>query len=294
MRMLDATPVAALGLTLGEGPVWVERDQSLWFVDIKQREVHRFTPSSGCHKAWNAPDQVAWLLPTDDGQFLAGLADGLYRFDPESGGFDLHTTVEQHIPGNRLNDATADASGRVWFGTMDNAGKEPTGRLYLFQDGIVSDCGLDPVCITNGPAVSPDGRTLYAVDTLGRSIEAFTVNSSGLLIERRRFVTIFPDDGYPDGVSCDADGGVWLGLFGGWAAHRYARDGTLTHRVRFPVANVTKIALGGADGQTAYATTARTGLDANSLRSQPFAGDLFSFPVDVPAQSVPEVALSQE
>ena len=292
MKTIQASPVATLGMTLGEGPVWVERDQSLWFVDIKQHKVHRFTPASGRLQQWNAPDQVAWLLPSSDGRFLAGLADGLHRFDPNSGSFDLHTAVEQHIPGNRLNDAVADVLGRVWFGSMDDSEREPTGRFYLFQDGIVSNCGLDPICITNGPAVSPDGRTLYAVDTLGRSVDSFTVNASGLLSERRRFVTIAPDDGYPDGVSCDADGGVWLALFQGWTARRYAPDGTLTHQVRFPVANITKIALGGADGRTAYATTARMGLDDHSLQSQPLAGNLFSFRVDAPAQPVPEVSLS--
>jgi D-xylonolactonase len=291
MKTIQASRVVTLGATLGEGPVWVDRDQSLWFVDIKQHKVHRFSPASGSLQQWNAPDQVAWLLPSNDGRFLAGFPDGLYRFDPGTGSFDLLMNVEQHIPGNRLNDATADAFGRVWFGTMDNFGKESTGRFYLFQDGIVSDCGVDPICITNGPAVSPDGRILYAVDTLGRSIEAFTIDPSGRLSTGRRFVTIAPADGYPDGVTCDANGGVWLGLFQGWAARRYAPDGTLTHQVRFPVANITKIALGGADGHTAYATTARMGLDDDSLRSQPFAGDLFSFPVDVPAQSVADVTL---
>lgn len=289
MKTIEASRVATLGTTLGEGPVWVERDKSLWFVDIKQHKVHRFTPASGSLQQWNAPDQVAWLLPSRDGKFLAGLPGGLFRFDPRSGSFDLHTAVEQHIPGNRLNDATADAFGRVWFGTMDNVQKEATGRLYLFQDGIVSDCGLDPICITNGPAVSADGRTLYAVDTLRGSIDAFAINPSGRLSDRRRFVTIAPADGFPDGVNCDAAGGVWLGLFHGWAARRYAPDGTLTHEVRFPVANITKVALGGADGRTAYATTARLGLDEEALRAQPLAGDLFCFRVDDPAQTLPEL-----
>jgi sugar lactone lactonase YvrE len=99
---------------------------------------------------------------------------------------------------------------------MDNSEKERTGRFYLFQDGIISNCGLDPVCITNGPAITPDGRTLYAVDTLDRSIDALTISASGLLSERRRFVTLAPDEGYPDGVSCDAL------EFPGFGGHRIA------------------------------------------------------------------------
>jgi D-xylonolactonase len=290
MKLIEASPVAELGATLGEGPVWVERDQSLWFVDIKQRMIFRYTPAHGSLQHWSAPDQVGWLLPTRDEKFLAGLPDGLHRFDQVTGGFDLCLGVEQHVLGNRLNDATADGLGRVWFGSMDNSERECTGRLYRLQDGIVRDCGLAPICITNGPAVSPDGKTLYAVDTLARSIDAFTINPNGMLGERRHFLTIAAEDGFPDGVTCDAEGGLWVGLFQGWSARRYAPDGTQTHEVRFPVANVTKIALGGANGCTAYATTARLGLDETALRDQPLAGALFTFAVDVPGQLVPEIA----
>ncbi len=97
------------------------------------------------------------------------------------------------------------------------------------------------------------------------------------------FLSFGEDDGYPDGAICDAEGGIWLGFYGGWEARRYAPDGTLTKCVRFPVANVTKIALGGPDGLTAWATTARQGLDNTALSQQPLAGDLFTFRADIPA-----------
>lgn len=292
MKIIEARPVLKLGSTLGEGPVWVERDQSLWFVDIKQHKIFRFAPASGSLREWSAPGQASWLLPTNDRRFLVGLPDGLHVFDPETGTFELLYGVEQHVPGNRLNDAAADRLGRVWFGSMDNSERQRTGRLYRLQDGIVSDSGLDPICITNGPAVSPDCRTLYAVDTLARVIDAFTIRTNGELADRRRFVTLTAAEGYPDGIICDAAGGVWLGLFQGWMARRYAPDGALTHEVRFPVANVTKIALGGPDGRTAFATTARQGLDDSRLHEQPLAGDLFAFEVDDPAQTLPEVPLT--
>jgi sugar lactone lactonase YvrE len=291
MNDLVAALVAPISATLGEGPVWVERDQSLWFVDIKQKKILQFTPDSGNLREWNTPDQVGWLLPASGGSFLIGMSDGLYHFDPETNCFDLVYEVEGHILNNRLNDATADRQGRVWFGSMDNTERERSGRLYRFEDWVVTDCGLDAVCITNGPAVSPDGRILYFVDTLARAIDAFTIRTDGELCERRRFVTLTSEDGFPDGVTCDVEGGVWLGLFQGWSARRYAPDGVQTHEVRFPVANVTKVALGGADRCTAYATTARLGLDEAALRAQPLAGHLFTFRVDVPGQSFPSLAL---
>ena len=224
--------------------------------------------------------------------FSPELASGLHTFDPSTGKFELYRIVEPRLPGNRLNDAAVDPAGRVWFGSMDNAESEATGRLYCLQRGALADSGLEPISITNGPAISPDGRTLYAVDTLGRSIDVFTLGAEGALSDRRRFVTLgASDQGFPDGAICDADGGVWVGLFLGSAARRYGANGVQTHEVRFPVSNITKIALGGPDRRTAYATTARKNLDEATLAKQPYAGDIFSFRVDIPGVRGVEAAL---
>jgi sugar lactone lactonase YvrE len=138
--------------------------------------------------------------------------------------------------------------------------------------------------ITNGPAFSPDGGTLYHTDTLQKRIYAFDLRNDGSLSDKRVFVTIEEGAGYPDGPVVDAEGCVWTGLFGGWAARRYAPDGRLLQCVAFPTANVTKLAFGGADLTTVYATTARKGLDANALAAQPEAGGLFRFETDIPGQ----------
>ena len=268
--------------TLGEGPVWVAREQALWFVDIKNHKVHRFDPASGDHKSYDAPGQVGWVLPSDDGKFIAGLQQGLATFDPATGAFDLIHSPEAATPGNRLNDATVDPQGRLWFGSMDDGETSDSGRVYCFERGAVRDSGLPPVCITNGPAVSPDGRTLYHTDTLGRVIHKVPVNDDGTLGTPALFATIDEADGWPDGSICDAEGHVWIGLWGGWRARRYAPTGEITAEVRLPASNITKIALGGADLRTAYAASARKGLDADALASQPLAGNVFAFEVDVP------------
>lgn len=278
---MEATPVLAIGATLGEGPVWVARDAALWFVDIKEHRVHRFDPASGDHRSWTAPCQVGWVLPADDGCFLAGLQRGVARFDPATGDFAVVATPEADRPGNRLNDATVDAAGRIWFGSMDDGEQASTGRLYAYEAGRVRDSGLAPVPITNGPAIAPDGRILYHTDTLGRVIHAVPLHDDGTLGRPRVFATVDPADGSPDGCTIDAEGGLWTGLWGGWRARRYAPDGAVEREVRFPVANVTKIAFGGPDLATAYATTARKGLDAAELAGQPHAGDLFAFPPGV-------------
>ena len=275
-------PVQAI---LGEGPVWVAREQALWFVDIKGRKVHRFHPESGDHKSYDASAQVGWILPADDGAFLAGLQTGLARFDPIDGRFDLIATPEAATPGNRLNDAAVDPAGRVWFGSMDDAEEAETGRVYCFDRCRIRDTGLPAVCITNGPAISPDGRTLYHTDTLGRVIYKVAIGADDSVGAPEIFATIDEADGWPDGSVCDSEGYVWIGLWGGWRARRYAPDGRIAAEVRLPAANITKIAFGGTDLCTVYATSARKGLDAAALEGQPLAGNIFAFEVEVPGMA---------
>ncbi len=275
-----------LAATLGEGPVWW--DGALWFTDIKQQAIHRFDPV-GDAQSWPAPSPVGFLAPRRSSHFIAGTKSGLYDFDPATGAFSLIRAVEPQAPGNRLNDAVVDARGRLWFGSMDDEEVAATGKLYRLDDGgpRVMDEGY---VITNGPAVSPDGATLYHTDTLEKIIYAFDVGAEGALGNKRVFVRIEDGAGYPDGCAVDAQGCLWTGLFGGWAARRYSPQGALLENVKFPTANVTKLAFGGDDLTTVYATTATKGLAPEDLASQPLAGGLFRFTADVPG--LPQNAVS--
>ena len=284
----DVWDVAA---ELGEGPVWVERDRALWFVDIKTRRVHRYHPADGSKRSWDSPEQIGFVLPADGGGFVVGLQSGLYRFDEGSGGFELIVEVEPETPTNRLNDGAVDPAGRLWFGTMDNGERARTGAFYCFGEGRLTRTGLDGIAITNGPALSPDGRLLYFVDTLGGTIGRVDVHDDGSLGTPRPFARIDPKAGHPDGPTIDREGCVWISLYNGWEAWRYSPAGEIVERVRFPVANITKIAFGGDDLRTAYATTARQLLTPEQIAGQPQIGGLFEFRVDVPGVPCPLVRL---
>lgn len=285
--------VVRIGATLGEGPVWIGREAALWFVDIKAKQVHRFDPVRATLRSWNAPGQIGWVLPMRSGGLAAGLQGRIMTFDSATGAFEPLIQVEPDLPGNRLNDATTDARGRIWFGTMDDAEDKATGRLYVLENGKYRDSGVPPVGITNGPAIAADGRTLYHTDTLGRTIYAVELHDDASIGAVRPFARIEDGAGYPDGPVVDSQGHLWTGLYGGWGVRRYAPDGRLIETVKLPTANVTKIAFGGADLRTAYATTARKGLDAAALAAQPEAGDLFAFRVDAPGQAMPEAAIGR-
>jgi sugar lactone lactonase YvrE len=268
---------------LGEGPVWHAAENAVYFVDIKGRHIHRLSVATGLTQTWSAPDQPGFVVPLAHGGFVCGMPGGLYRFDAHSGQFSKLGDVETHLPGNRLNDGFVDPSGHLWFGSMDDGEEQSTGRLYRVNDAgdvVVQD---DDYVITNGPAMSPDARTLYHNDTMRRVVYAFDVSDDGTLSRKRIFAAI-SGDGYPDGIAVDAEGYVWVALFGGWRIERFSPDGKVVEQVPFPCANVTKLAFGADDLQTVYASTAWKGLSPVERQQQPQAGGLFSFRSPVPGQ----------
>jgi sugar lactone lactonase YvrE len=269
-----------VGAQLGEGPFWHAAEQAVWFVDVKGQQIHRFHEPSGATRSWHAPAQTGFVLPAKDGSMIAGLKTGLHRFDPATGAFELLEVVEPQLPGNRLNDGFVSADGHLWFGSMDDDEKSPTGALYQRLDGgsRQQDAGY---VITNGPTESPDGRTLYHTDTLKKVIYAFDKAQDGTLSNRRTFAAIGAGDGHPDGPVTDSTGGVWSALYGGWGVNRYTADGQKRGKLPMPVANVTKVAFGGKDLRTLYITTAWKGLSAEDRAKQPLAGGLFRVRVDV-------------
>lgn len=279
--MSDVECVWPLGAVLGEGPLWSATEQALWFVDIKGPAIHRYHPPSGGRRSWPAPARVGFLALTCDGGMLAGLKTGLHRFNPDTGNFTLLHVVEPHAPNNRLNDGFVDSEGFLWFGSMDDTEEEPSGALYqLGPEGCIR---RDPgYVVTNGPAESPDGRTLYHTDTLAGIIYAFDRARNGQLSNKRVFVRIPAGGGYPDGPIVDVEGCVWTGVFGGWALQRYSPAGKLLDEIRLPCSAVTKAAFADDDLRTLYITTAHVALSPEERQQQPLAGGLFRARVAVP------------
>jgi len=289
MAATQPTDIWDLAAELGEGPVWVDRDEALWFVDIKKQKIHRYDTASSSKRSWDSPEQVGFVLPAERGGFVAGLQSGLHHFDEASGKFELIVEVDSDKPTNRLNDGVVDPQGRLWFGTMDNNEKAKSGTFYCFADGRLTRTQIDNIEITNGPAVSPDGRVLYYVDTLKGTIDCADIQDVGSLTNLRPFVRIDPAQGHPDGPTIDSEGCIWISLYAGWEARRYSPAGELIETVHFPVANITKVAFGGPDLRMAYATTARQMLTPKEIAEQPQIGDLFQFSVDVPGVPCPLV-----
>lgn len=273
---------------LGEGPVWIDADAALWFVDIKGGALHRYDPVTDDRQSIVVGGQPSFIAATDTDALLVGSGNSLRLLKRGRLGDPIATlAMPAH---NRTNDATVDAGGRLWFGTMDDGERRETGAVHVFDGHDIAAVGGN-CTITNGPAISPDGQFLYHVDTLAGTIWRYGIGTANTLGHGEIFATIDREHGNPDGVSVDADGYVWVGLWGGWEARRYRPDGMLDTSVRFPCANITKIAFGGEGLRTAYATTARAGLSAADLTGQPLAGALFAFAPPAPGHPVPAVRL---
>ncbi len=273
--------ISPAGALLGEGVVWLPEEQAVYWVDIKGKFVHRHHPASGEQTSWPMPEEIGCLVPRSAGGFVAGFQSGLATIDLETGDTDSFGAPESDLPGNRINDGKADATGRLWVGTMDNAEMEPTGALYRFDADRSEHRMDDGYVITNGPAFSPDGRTLYHTDTLKKTIYAFDLAEDGILSNRQVHLTIGDGEGWPDGMTVDAEGCLWVAHFGGWRVTRFTPTGVVDRVIEMPVGQNTNVAFGGPDLDVLYITTAAKQLDEAALAAQPLAGALFEYPVGI-------------
>jgi sugar lactone lactonase YvrE len=262
--------VVQAGAHLGECPVWDARSGRLAWVDILASRVHLTDVRTGRTDVIETPCHVGAIVPRASGGYAAALQDGFWAIG--SGPVAPIALVPEATPDVRFNDGKSDPAGRFWAGTMAYDERPGAGALFRLEpDGRVTRM-LDDVGISNGLAWSPDGGTLYYVDSLTRRIDAFSFDvSSGEIRDRRELVTIPAERGWPDGMTVDAEGGLWVALWRGAAVHRYV-DGRLDHVQALPVSKPTNCAFGGDDLDELYVTSATKDLSPEERRAEPLAG----------------------
>lgn len=274
---------------LGEGPSWVERENAIYWLDIVGKKVFRFSLADGSRKSWQLDFEITALAPREKGGFVCTTRDGFAFIDDfDSASLTVINSPEADIPGNRFNDGKIDAQGRFWAGSMDDEGVADSGALYRLDTDLSLHKLDDQYIITNGPAFSPDGKTVYHNDTIKRCIYAYDVNTDGDVSNRRTLVQ-FDDEseGKPDGLTVDAEGYIWQASFAGYRITRFTPAGEVDRVIRMPVPNVTSCTFGGAELDTLYITTARILLSEEELNAYPLAGSLFSFKPGVKGLPVP-------
>jgi sugar lactone lactonase YvrE len=272
---------------LGEGPRWDAAARRLLWVDIEAGALHLFDPAGGADRAIPLGNRVGAAAPTETGGVLVALADrlALVDLDDES----VRTLVEiPHGDGMRLNDGACDPAGRFWVGSMALDYAPGAGALYRYSRDGGLDRVLDDVTLSNGLGWSPDGRTMYYIDSMAYRVDRFDFDlETGGISDRRPFAVIERGAGIPDGLAVDDEGCIWVALWGRGTIRRYAPDGELDRVLAVPADNVTASCFGGEDGRSLYVTTASVELTAEQRSRQPLAGSVFVTEVDVsgpPAQ----------
>lgn len=275
--MVDIQCVWKEPAILGEGPLWVARENAVYWVDIVSKKVYRYGVADDTRRAWMYEAGVTSLAERRQGGLVGTVRDGFAFIDLESGIFMPIVMPEADMPENRFNDGKVDENGRYWAGTMDDGEKLETGSLYRL-DGDLTLHKLDEnYTITNGPAFSVDGKTLYHTETAKRTIFAFDFSESGAISNKRVFAELVAkEEGYPDGMTVDSEDCIWLAHFAGSRVTRYSPEGKVMEVITMPVPNITSCTFAGPDLDTMYITTARHLLNEEGLRKYPLSGSLFS------------------
>jgi L-arabinonolactonase len=277
--------VVDAGNYLGETPVWSPDEQILYWINCEQPpELHSWNPATKAHRQWLMPKRIGGLAPTADGALIFALSDGLYDFSPKDGALRLRAP-SPFGPRVALHETCVDHQGRLWVGGYDldftgaslNGPDLPRKGALCRLDGDVLVRVYEGVTVSNGLAVSPDGRSLYHTDTLSGVLQRWSLDpDTGHLTTPHEFVRLPLQEGFMDGAAVDSEGGYWSVLAVAGKIHRYLPNGALDLVVDMPFNMPIKVAFGGETLDTMYLTTAALNGRAGSAKSAPIGG-VFSF-----------------
>jgi sugar lactone lactonase YvrE len=261
---------------VGEGPSWDARENVLWWVDITGNLVHRYDPATGTDTTIDVGRAVGAAVPRASGGLALAVEEGFAVLDPKTGKTELIAEVEADRPENRMNDAKCDTSGRMWAGTMAYDDSPGAGAFYRLDPDRAVTTILKGVTCSNGTAWSPDDTLMYYIDSGRQQVDVFDYDrSTGGVSNRRKLIDIPPSAGVPDGMTVDAEGHLWVALWGGGAIRRYSPDGKLVKVLAMPVTQPTSMAFAGPDLTDLYITSATEGLSDEARQKDPHAGALF-------------------
>ena len=254
---------------LGEGPLWSGRDNALYWVDILGQQVSRLDLSDEHVRSWSMPEPIGWIIERErSAGFIAGFASGFAELELDPLVIKPIADPQPNHPANRMNDAKADGTGRIFAGTKAEDGQASGALFRLDCDKSVTevDSGYH---IANGPAISADGRFLFHTDSALNQIFRLEIMPDGTLGPRRLFLEFPPEWGSPDGMTMDVDGYLWVAHWGGSRISRFRPDATLDRAIALPASQITSCSFAGPNLDRMFVTSAADGVD------EPYGGHLF-------------------
>ena len=278
-RLMNIRCISNPRCTLGEGPFWDNNAHVLYWVDILEKKIYCFNPADETTGSWTTPSYVGFVI-INRGRVTAGLKSGLYNLTLNSNGTVAANEIirlDESQERIRVNDGTLDTKGRVWACTMDMDEKLPLGKFFCLGNNGETNIIDDGYVIGNGPAVSSDCNTLYTVETIGgktkkKGIYEFVWTENRF--QFNRFLIDWNWNTSPDGITTDHAGRLWIGEFGGNVLRCFLPNGKLHSEIPLPAFNITKAAVGGADNNKLYITSARVGVNESTLEKYPHTGGI--------------------
>ncbi|XP_041834791.1 regucalcin [Melanotaenia boesemani] len=282
MSSVKVECVVKVNALVGEGPVWEESEQTLLFVDIIGQKIHRWNPATNQIQSLETADTVGFAVPRRSGGYVAGVGRSIVAVDWSNQKMTSLVDIDEDKPNNRLNDGKVDPAGRLLAGTM---GKEERpaqvqkkqGALYSINSDLTVTKHLSQVDISNGLDWSLDQRTFFYIDSLSLTVDAFDYDpNTGQLGNRRVVYHMEEGEGFPDGMTVDAEGRLWVACYnGGRVINIDPTTGVRLQTVSLPATKTTSCCFGGTDYSDLYVTSACLGLDQSESGQQPLAGNIF-------------------
>jgi sugar lactone lactonase YvrE len=268
---------------LGEGARWDPRRDELLRVDLLAGRMFRDRVAGDGDlqpvHVYELPGTVGAVAPIDgdDGWVLA-YERGFAHLSVDG---SLRMLAEVAPAGTRMNDAACDPQGRFWAGTLAHDRRRGGGALYRLDPDGTTHVVHEALTISNGLGWSPDGTTMYLADSGPGLIHEFDFDgATGTTPAGRVLIAVPPELGAPDGMTVDANGHLWVAIWGAGRIHRYAPDGELLDVVLVPASQTTCCAFGGPDLGTLYVTTATEDWTDEQRRADPDAGVVYRAPTD--------------
>jgi len=266
----------------GEGPCWHAQEKVLYWVNILGKTLHRYDPQSCTDHTWNVGQLVGTVAPRASGGLLLALQHGFAFFDSSSGAIK-HLVPAETRPDTRFNDGKCDPAGRFWCGSMDIQEEKSIGTFYRMDADqsvtkIESNLG-----ISNGMGWSPHRTTMYHIDSATRCVFAYDYDlKTGNVANRRVAFQLEESQGYPDGMTTDSEGMLWIAHWAGACVCRWnPATGTLLERHDTPAPHTSACCFGGDDLSELYITSARKELTDQQLTDFPESGCLFRLKTSV-------------
>jgi sugar lactone lactonase YvrE len=274
-KTIVAELAAQLECNVGEGPFWNAAERKLYFVDIVNKQVKIYSPSTQSVETVQFEQEISAVFLDQKSELIVAARDGIFTASRDGVLETLLAPIKIEDPSIRTNDAKCDSHGRMWVGTMAFDFTEGAAALFTFDSKVLKEV-VPNLTVSNGIGWSLDQKRMYFIDSVTKRVDIFDVDLElGELRNRRVFVSLVDGDAFPDGLTTDEDGGVWVALFGGGEVRRFDASGELTHIVELPVRQVTSCCFGGEDMSELFITTAHNGMDSDALSREPLAGSLF-------------------